>query len=174
MSSQIKDAINYLKNIPDGHGFIQGLPGSGKSTVIKWSIKARLDIDDLQKKERKQILVCCPSNDAVNSVCGSTHVAFPTKGINRGYPYAIELSHVEYLAQLYNGGVLKQTSESVSYDPQLSGHKDNTKMLRNRSLLYIGAGHRTLQRVGLLDVHGDFLNADQDSTLHDLENLSKI
>ena len=112
--------------------------------------------------EVSRFVVSCFSNDATNSVCGSTHVSFPTKGMIRGDSFAMKLSHVEYLAKLYDGGILEQILESVSlYNRQLLGRKDNTKMLRNRSLLYIDAGQRALQRVGLLDEQDNLLNADQ-------------
>ena len=44
-------------------------------------------------------------------------------------------------------------------------------MLRDRFLLHIGVGQRALQRVGLIDENGNFLDADQDSTLHDPQGV---
>ena len=67
LTDTLQDAVNYLKNLSDGRGFVLRPSESGKSTLIKVVINVFLDIHQLQ------ILVCCPFNDAMNSVCRNTH-----------------------------------------------------------------------------------------------------
>ena len=157
-----QNAIKYLKKLPDGRGFIQGPPGTGKSTLIKHVASAVLEIDEHQGTQ-PQILISCPSNDGVNSVCKNTHSTFPRRKALRAYPYSVELQHVKALAKKYNGGSdTEQVIEHVpkSHITQLLGQSLDHQKIRNRSLLYIGGGERTLQRVGLRDEDGRFIAAD--------------
>ncbi|CAF9917955.1 MAG: hypothetical protein HETSPECPRED_003633, partial [Heterodermia speciosa] len=63
-----KIKIQYLKRIPDKHAFIKGPPNdSGKTTLIKYTVNAIVQMNQAQKSFR-QILTCCASNDAVNNI----------------------------------------------------------------------------------------------------------
>ena len=44
---------------------------------------------------RRQILICCPRNDAVNSQCRRAHTTFPRQETTRAHLYSTELQHVE-------------------------------------------------------------------------------
>ena len=148
-------------NLPNALGFIQGPPGSGKSTLIRVIIKVLRDIDEVTNKSR-QILVCCPSNDATNSVCRNTHKAYEKEDLIRLHPYNVEKSYMQWVARRYG---MEQTFESVStLNPHLVESTTDTKAKRHLSLIAIGAAHRTLQRVGLIDKDGNFLDIDDADT----------
>ena len=105
LTDTLQDVVNYLKNLSDRRGFILKPSGSGKSTLIKVVINVFLDIHQLQ------ILVCCLSNDATNSVCYNIHDTYFNKDVIRLYAFAMELQHVKDLALLYSA---QQHSEQIS------------------------------------------------------------
>ena len=154
-----------MKHLPDGHGFIQGPPRSGKTTIIKHAINAIVQIDQAQN-EYRQILVCCASNDAVNNVCDSTDKEYPGHGCVRVYSYGVELQYVEVAARAYRKQKSMERSlqpVSITHNSHLVGRFEDDKQMRHHSLICIGVGERTLQRVRLRGDEGSFTPAQLDS-----------